>query len=126
MEKIYIKQTLSELSISKSKLYRLLKQLGIMAHKDGKKSYFTKNQLEKIREESQKSHRTNTENTIETEQLKEELKRERLENKRLILEVGQWQGRAKTLEEQNEKLLILEAPKKQEEKKGFFKRLFNL
>lgn len=55
------------------------------------------------------------------QQLRTELAQERDNNKQLTLMVGQWEGRAKNLEEQNQTLLESYT----RPQKGFFARLFS-
>ena len=127
MNKTYIKQALSDLNTSQSSLYRIMGKLRIKPKKEGKKSYLTDSQIEKIKEHfNSPTHKKKDEKDIEIETLKrllqskkEELEKVKEEKDSLLM----WKGRAITLEEQNKKLLEIPAPK-QEEKKGFFARLF--
>jgi len=119
MTNIYIKDAVEELGISKSQLYRRIKQLELVTHKEGNKRYLTPDELNKIKE---LSHCVDTRDTVILD-LKKQLKENQQNITQLNREVGVWQGRAKTLEELNEKLLVLEAPEKTKQK-GFFMRLF--
>ena len=132
MANIYIKEALRELSIGRTKLYKHLGQLNITPNKEGRKSYLTNDEFNKIKLSIQQAN-TNTKRTDRKQEIEllklelklktKELERERTEKNSLILELGKSQGQTKLLKEQNDKLLILEAPKK-EEKKGFFARIF--
>jgi hypothetical protein len=122
MTNIYIKDAVEELGISKSQLYRRIKQLGLVTHREGNKRYLTPKQIDQLKEVS---HCVDTRDTVILD-LKKQLKEKELfysqRTEQLNREVGQWQGRAKTLEELNEKLLVLGTPK-EPKKKGFFRRL---
>lgn len=124
-KKTAIKDCYIKLGISKATLYSRLKKLNIKPLKVGKNSYLSNDDLDRLDKYNPTKDKKDTQDK-ELKQLQETIKEQAEKIELLNREVGQWQGRAKTLEEQNEKLLILEAPKKQEEKKGFFKRLFNL
>lgn len=107
--------------ISRSKLYKTLKEQGIKATKEGRKSYISNTDLTQLENvlkntgtNTQKNTGTNTgtKNTDLIDHLQAQIKEEQeknnqllTENKELMREVGQWQGVAKTLEQQNQKLL---------------------
>lgn len=117
--KIYIPQALEELKIGKTKLYKLFTETNVKPKKEGKKSYLTNDQMLEIKafigfKDENEQVRTNerTEKNFSEyriEQLEKELAEERDNNKQLTLQVGQWQGRAKTLEEQNLKFLEIQS-----------------
>lgn len=127
---ISIKEAIEELNIGRTKLYALFKQLDIKPQKKGNKSFLSLQQVSSIKdfiseseqyeqtEQKKTTEKDTTENTTQQEIIKKletELEKEREENKALIREVGLWQGRAKTLEEQNQKLLELSPPEKERE-----------
>jgi len=130
--KIFINQALRELNIGRTKLYKVLSDANIKPKKEGKKSYLTNTQISEIKdilsinnenEQFRTDERTDkTFSEYRIEQLEKELAQERESNKQLTLQVGQWQGRAKTLEEQNVKLLEAKTspPTKKEPSKKFW------
>lgn len=134
-----IKQVFERLSISKATLYNRLRRLDILPLKDGKNSYLTDKQIEKIKAYDSSKNTKKLDKPLDTSEEKLEiktlrrrlkaqkkaLKREREENKNLILKLGHWEGRARTLEEQNNKLLLLAPAQKEEPKKGFFQRFLD-
>jgi len=151
-EKTSINQTIKLFSISRTTLYTYLKKLKISPQKSGRIAYLTEQniidikgfisknkpsnthqyeqveQVEQIREKStaEKIHIEKIkilEKNLIDEQIKN--RQEREENRKLVLQLGQWQGRAKTLEEQNHKLLTLQVSEsKNPEKIGFFQKIF--
>jgi len=135
-KKTAIKDCYERLGISKATLYSRLKKLDIKPLKVGKNSYLSSKDLDRLDKYSPTKDKQDKQNkelekllekkNEEIKLLKETSEKQSGKIENLNREVGQWQGRAKTLEEQNEKLLVLEAPKKQKEKRGFFKSLFNL
>ncbi|HHH14305.1 MAG TPA: hypothetical protein ENJ78_01195 [candidate division WWE3 bacterium] len=134
MTHIYIKEALTKLSIGRTKLYKHLGQANITPQKDGRKSYLTLDEFNKVKlfveQPSANTKRTNRTQEIELLKLElklktEELERERTEKNSLILELGKAQGQTKLLKEQNDKLLELPAPKQKDEKKGFFRKIFS-
>lgn len=127
---ISIKEAIEELNIGRTKLYALFKQLDIKPQKKGNKSFLSLQEVSFIKdfireseqyeqtEQKKTTEKDTAENTTQQETIKKleaELEKEREENKALIREVGLWQGRAKTLEEQNQKLLELNPPEKERE-----------
>jgi hypothetical protein len=159
--KTTIKQSLSLFGISRTTLYKYLNSLNTKPKKEGKNSYLTNKQINDIKgyidelrsgkkepnKQSEQTEQVNIAEKIYKEQINElkkelETKQEKIEG--LIQEVGQWQGRASTLEEQNIKLLeqsepedknalieveVIEpepAPEEKAGKQGFFRKLFNL
>jgi len=120
--KIPIKEAYKRLDISKATLYNRLKVLGIKPQKEGKNSYLSNDDLDKLMEFNPAKDRKDTLDK-EVKILKKSLKEKERKVELLNREVGLWQGRAKTLEELNEKLLMLEAPK---QKVGFFKKIRNI
>ena len=121
-EDLTINQAIKELSISRSKLYGQLKQLGILATKRGRKSYLSLADIDRIKNCPNRPKTDQTDKKIKT--LEKQLAEERENQKNLLVEIGRWQGRAKTLEEQNHKLLALQAPKEKPAQIGFFQRIF--
>ena len=122
-DKTPINEVFKGLKISKATLYNRLRKLDITPIKEGKNSYLSNEQIDKIKQYKQSKNNKDLLDNKEIRRLRVQLEREQSENKKLIQELGQWQGRAKTFEEQNNKLLIIEVQKKE---KGFFARLFNL
>ena len=109
--KIPIKDCYKRLKISKSTLYSRLKKLDIKPLKIGKNSYLSDDDLDRLDKYNPTKDKPDTQDK-ELKQLQAIIEEKNKKIEALNREVGQWQGRAKTLEEQNEKLLILEAPKK--------------
>lgn len=137
-EKVFINQALKQFGISRTTLYSYLKKLNIKPQKSGNRSYFTNTQIQQISDfiEKNRTPEQQTPNTDEQpnnsqyqekaiEQLRTELKEERQKTADLTLQLGQWQGRAKTLEEQNVKLLESQSNTIEvSEKSGFFTKIF--
>jgi predicted nucleic acid-binding Zn-ribbon protein len=126
-DKTTIKQSLSLFGISRTTLYKYLNSLNTKPKKEGKNPYLTNKQINDIKgyidelrsdkkepnKQSEQTEQVNIAEKIYKEQINElkkelETKQEKIEG--LIQEVGQWQGRASTLEEQNIKLLEQSAP----------------
>jgi chromosome segregation ATPase len=126
-DKTTIKQSLSLFGISRTTLYKYLNSLNTKPKKEGKNSYLTNKQINDIKgyidelrsgkkepnKQSEQTEQVNIAEKIYKEQINElkkelETKQEKIEG--LIQEVGQWQGRASTLEEQNIKLLEQSEP----------------
>jgi ribosomal protein S13 len=139
-EKLSINQATKLFSISRTTLYTYLKKLKIFPHKQGRTAYLTEQQIAHIKSFIHKNSTTYSAQPEQVEQinhnaviektyiekikrLEKKLESEQQENKQLALQLGQWQGRAKTLEEQNQKLLTLHPAKPQ--KWGFFQSIFS-
>lgn len=131
-EKIYIKDVPERLNITQSKLYRVMKKIGIKPKKDGKNSYLEKDKINEINDFLHNSGKSETEllnAKLEKEEMKNRLLEERIleleaKNDRVFYEMGKKTEVIKVLQKKNEQLLTLEAPKKEEKKKGFFLRFF--
>lgn len=122
-----IKEALEVLECSRSTLYKNLDKKGIKPVKRGRIAYIKHHELELLKKtvsnqkDKNKKHTTTdkTEDTTEfIKHLQQQLQEEQKKNsnlegeiKGLTLEIGRWQGRAKTLEEQNKELLTLPSPK---------------
>lgn len=136
-----IKQALNELKISRASLYNYINKIGINPIKKGRRVYLIKKDLDHIKASYQlKNNRLNNKDTSKnclksealnnkTNKIEISLKKERLKNSKLIekieklsREIGQWEGTAKTLLDQNQKLIA----NNHLQKKSFFQRLFNL
>ena len=155
--KTTIKQALELFRISRTSLYNHMKKLDIKPIKAGGRVHLIDKQIDELKAVLQpicstmnnESGQGGQGNLIDIfkkqiKELKKELEKEREENKKLIHDVGRWQGRASTLEEQNQKLLsftpeknesadILDveiikpkpAPEKKAEKIGIFRKIIN-
>lgn len=136
-----IKQALKHLNISRASLYNYINKIGINPIKKGQRVYLLEKDVDKInRLYKQKNNCLDSEdmheNSLRSENLspktskaEKSLKKERLKNMKLLekierlnREVGQWEGTAKTLLDQNQKLI----ENSNFQKKTFFQRLFNL
>lgn len=138
-EKMPINEALELFGIGRTTLYSYLKKLNITPKKHKNRSYLTNEQMLKIKDfinspftaEQQKEQRKIQKLEAEIEKQKEFTKRaeekaeqEREKNDQLMLQIGHWQGRAKTLEEQNVKLLESQTTTIEvSEKSGFFDRI---
>lgn len=140
MNKTTIKQALTLFNISRSSLYNHMKKQGITPIKEKGRVHLLDNQIADLKRvihtscpnldkqdkiDGQEKPEKNSKNSDEKQikEIKAELKTEREENKKLVLQLGLWQGRAKTLEEQNQKLLLLQTPPTPP-KVGFFQKIF--
>ncbi len=159
-KKTTIKQALTIFKISRTSLYNHMKKLDIKPIKEGGRVHLVDTQINDLKavlqstckpvdNENEQSgqagqhEQPNNNGEIYQEQIKElkkELKKERTENKNLIKDVGRWEGVARTLQDQNQKLLELKpeeesditeaeivesAPKEKAEEKGFFQKIWN-
>ena len=161
-EKTTIKQALTILNISRTSLYNHMKKLGIKPIKERGRVHLVDSQINDLKAvlqttckpldskseqrgqagQGEQQNKTDELYEKQIQELKKELKKERAENKKLIQDVGRWQGRATTLEEQNIKLLSINAenenniveaeiitpepaPEEKAEKKGFFQKFFS-
>ena len=159
-QKHTLKTLETHFDFSRSKLYKTLKECGIATFKEGRFAYVSDADFETLKthvkthvsSEKKRTFKRAFSETHENEGqlnnfLQEQLKIEQEknkslqeENKKLIHDVGRWQGRATTLEEQNIKLLevstadesnIVEAeiiepePEKKAEKIGIFQKIIN-
>ncbi len=160
IKKHTLKHTLEHFSISRSTLYKTLRNEGISTIKEGRTAYISNTDFAHLENtcflgkknmchETDKNTRYETQgNTDLIDHLRQQIDAEqkknedlRAENKNLIKDVGRWEGVARTLQDQNQKLLELKPeeeseieeaeiiePKPSEEKadkKGFFQKLFN-
>lgn len=146
MDKIPIKEALKQLNISRTSLYNYIKKLAIIPIKKANRVYLSKEQITVIslyvsnkqdvctdqneqREQFEQPKKQQDSAILQIKFLENNLEKqnkkiEHIEgiNQKLLIQLGQWQGRAKTLEEQNHKLLRLQIPKS--EKIGFFQKIF--
>lgn len=113
-DKLTIKQAFEELSISRTKLYEALKALDIKPQKSGKSSYLKSDELLKVKEFLNVSKRPDVSGQVghvekiyqeQISELKKQLEIEQASNKELILKLGQAQGIATALKEENRLLL---------------------
>jgi hypothetical protein len=136
-----IKQALSHLKISRASLYNYINKIEVKPIKKGQRVYLLEKDIDRINlAYKQKNNYLDNEdiskNSLASENLPSKtnkaeklLKKERLKNTKLLekieklnREVGQWEGTAKTLLDQNQKLI----EHNNFQKKSFFQRLFNL
>jgi hypothetical protein len=130
-EKTYVKEAPERLNITQSKLYRVMKKIGIKPKKDGKKSYLEKDKMSEIYDflhNSGKSETDSLSEKLKKEKIKNELLREKIaeleiKNDKVFYEMGKQTEIIQVLQKKNEKLLTIEVPKKKE-KKSFFARIF--
>ena len=155
-----INQSLDKLSISRASLYNHLKRLDIRPIKEGRRVYLLDNQIDDIkafllsnlsnldsknRQVRQDGHvkedkpKENIAEKIYKEQiseLKKELEKKQEKIEVLIQDVGRWEGVARTLQDQNQKLLEFKPEDKSEieeaeiieqepEKIGIFQKIIN-
>jgi hypothetical protein len=107
MEILTIEQSIKALTISRSTLYRCLKEYNIETVKKDRKSYLYQHQVSNIKEKIKMSHSQKYNETVETDKnLKKLLKIMQEKNEKLLLQLGESKGRAKTLEEQNNKIIF--------------------
>jgi hypothetical protein len=131
-EKIYIKEAPERLNITQSKLYRVMKKIGIKPKKDGKKSYLEKDKMREIYDFLHNSGKSETDllsEKLKKEEIKNELLREKIaeleiKNDKVFYEMGKQTEIIQVLQKKNKKLLTIEVLKQKEEKKGFFARIF--
>lgn len=161
-KKTTIKQALTMFNISRTSLYNHMKKLDIKPIKEGGRVHLVDTQINDLKEflqpacqpldneneqrgQAGQHEQANNNEEIYQEQIKElkkELKKERTENKKLIQDVGRWEGVARTLQDQNQKLLELKPedkseieeaeiiepepePEKKAEKIGIFRKIIN-
>ena len=136
-----IKQALKHLNISRASLYNYINKIGINPIKKGQRVYLLGKDVDKINSVyKQKNNCIDSKdmykNSLRSEKLspktskaEKSLKKERLKNMKLLekierlnREVGQWEGTAKILLDQNQKLI----ENSNFQKKTFFQQLFNL
>jgi len=133
----HVKHTLKQVQIhfkfSRSTLYKTLKKQSIKTFKEGRIAYISDTDFTHLKTQvktcsyDQKKHESENTNQYFQKKLEEEQqKNEKLqkENQSLIREVGQWEGVARTLQDQNSKLLTIQAPKEKPVQIGFFQRIF--
>lgn len=136
-----IKQALAHLNISRASLYNYINKIGIIPIKKGQRVYLLEKDINSIslaykqknncldNQEASKNNLNSESLSPKITKAEKSLKKERLKNTRLLekieklnREVGQWEGTAKTLLDQNQKLI----QNNNFHKKSFFQRLFNL
>jgi len=130
-----LKQVQAHFNFSRSTLYKILKKQCISTYKEGRIAYisdtdfthlkthvFSKKKYESIHTSKNTDSQTAyLQKKLEEEQRKNEQLQK--ENQSLVREVGQWEGVARTLQDQNQKLLTLHPAKPQ--KWGFFQSIFS-
>lgn len=152
-QKHTLKTLETHFNFSRSKLYKTLKEYGIETFKEGRFAYVRNVDFETLKTHV-KTHVSNEDKrtfkrvfseTRESEgQLSSFLKNQlaieqeknknlQEENKKLSQDVGRWEGVARTLQDQNQKLLALKpeeereeaesAPEKKAEKVGIFQKI---
>ena len=121
MDKIFIKQVIERLKISRTTVYKHINILKIRTHKEGVKTYITQEQFDEIKNKVT----TGLHNFTETKQLEntlrneiKNLKKEKVlfnaelkisdnKNKNLELENAKLEGKLEILEIQNNKLYLI-------------------
>ena len=155
-----INQSLDKLSISRASLYNHLKRLDIRPIKEGRRVYLLDNQIDdikafllsnlsnldsknrQVRQDGYVKEDKPKENIAEKiykeqiSELKKELEKKQEKIEVLIQDVGRWEGVARTLQDQNQKLLEFKPEDKSEieeveiieqepEKIGIFQKIIN-